>query len=79
MPLGYPFIAPYWADVDIRGTGEIFYRQSTDPNLLDRASREIQFALSLTHSIDIKNLLIVTWNAVGYYYQKTDKVCNKVY
>ena len=67
-------IAPYWADVDTRGTGQVLYRQSTDPSLLARASREIQAAFSLTYNIEIRNLLISTWNAVGYYYRKTDKV-----
>ena len=67
-------IAPYWADVDTKGTGQIFYRQSTDPSLLARASREIKTALSLTYNIEIKHLLIVTWDSVGYYYRKTDKV-----
>ena len=67
-------IAPYWADVDTRGTGQIFYRQSTDPSLLARASREIQTALSLDHNIEINNLLIATWDAVGYYYRNIDKV-----
>ena len=67
-------IAPYWADVDTRGSGDIFYRQSTDPDLLARASREIKTALSLTQDIKIKHLLIATWDAVGYYYRNTDKV-----
>ena len=68
-------IAPYWADVDTRGTGQIFYRQSTDPSLLARASSEIQSALSLTRGIELKSLLIATWDGVGYYYSNTDKVC----
>ena len=75
LPLrSYQFVAPYWADVDTRGTGEIFYRQSTDPSLLARASLEITTALSINHIIEIKHLLIATWNAVGYYYSRTDKV-----
>ena len=60
-------IAPYWADVDTSKYGEIFYRQSTNSTLLARASREIQAVLSLTRSIEIKNLLIATWDAVSYY------------
>ena len=68
-------IAPYWADVDTRGTGQIFYRQSTDPSLLARASSEIQSALSLTRGVELKSLLIATWDGVGYYYSNTDKVC----
>ena len=68
-------IAPYWADVDTRGSGDIYYRQTNDPSLLARASREIQSALSLNHSIEIINLLIATWETVGYYYDNYDKVC----
>ena len=67
-------IAPYWADVDTRGTGQIFYRQTTDPRLLARASSEIQAAYPLSQNITITNLFIVTWDAVGYYHYKIDKV-----
>ena len=74
----YSFIAPYWADVDISRTGEVFYRQSTNSSLLARASREIENELALTQSIEIEHLLIVTWNAVGYYYRGSDKVCNEM-
>ena len=67
-------IAPYWADVDTRGTGQIFYRQSTDPSLLARASREIQSAFPSSQNITITNLLIATWDEVGYYSENDDKV-----
>ena len=76
MPLSgtQQIIAPYWADVDTRGTGQIFYRQSTDPSLLARASREIQTAISSSQNVNIINLLIATWDEVGYYDEKIDKV-----
>ena len=67
-------IAAYWDDVDTRGTGQIFYRQTTDPILLDRASRQIQAAYSLSSDVTITNLFIATWDAVGYYYMQIDKV-----
>ena len=67
-------IAPYWANVDTRGTGIVYYRQSNDSALLARASREIKTALSLTYNVEIKNLLIATWNGVGYYFRNSDKV-----
>ncbi|XP_046850281.1 sushi domain-containing protein 2-like [Xenia sp. Carnegie-2017] len=35
-------IAPYWADVDIRNGGEIFYRQSTNFELLQRATNDVR-------------------------------------
>ena len=67
-------IAPYWADVDTRGTGQILYRQSTDPSLLARATKEIREAFPSSEILMITNLLIATWVDVGYYYQKIDKV-----
>ena len=67
-------IAPYWADVDTTGTGKIFYRQSTDPSLLASASNEIKAAYSLLQNVVITHLFIVTWDAVGYYSRRIDKV-----
>ena len=67
-------IAPYWADVDTRGTGQIFYRQSTDPSLLARASNEIEAAYPLSQNATITHLFIATWDAVGYFYFGIDQV-----
>ena len=67
-------IAPYWADVDTRGTGNIYYRQTTDPSLLARATSEIRAAFPMSQSIAITNMFIATWDSVGYYYWSTDKV-----
>ena len=68
------FIAPYWADVDLRGTGEVYYRQTNDPVLLARATNEIQTAFPMSQDVDITHLFIVTWDAVGYYFRHIDKV-----
>jgi len=78
-PLTFPLdgkqiIAPYWADVDTRGSGQVFYRQTTDPGLLARATSEIRAAFSESRNVTIQNLLIATWYRVGYYNQKFDKV-----
>ena len=77
LPLygSYRIIAPYWADVDTRGSGKIYYRQTSDPNLLDRATSEIRQKFSMSENITVTNLLIATWNNVGYYNQNSDKVC----
>ena len=81
-PLSFPLggtdkiIAPYWADVDARGIGNIYYRQTTDPSLLARATTEIRAIFSTSANVSITNLLIATWDKVGYYYQRTDKVRN---
>ena len=67
------FIAPYWCDVDTSVTGQVYYRQTNDPILLDRATNDIQSVL-LSDNVVITNLFIVTWNAVGYFHRNTDKV-----
>ena len=67
-------IAPYWADVDTRGTGNIYYRQTTDPSLLARTTSEIRAAFPDAQNVTIKHLLITTWDRVGYYFNNTDKV-----
>ena len=68
------FIAPYWADTDLTGTGQIYYHQSKHPTLLARASNEIQRVFPLSHNLNITNLFIVTWDAVGFYSKGTNKV-----
>ena len=67
-------IAPYWADVDTRGSGDVYYRQTTDPDLLARATSEIRAAFPRALNNTISNLLIATWHNVGYYFRKDDKV-----
>ena len=72
------FIAPYWADVDLKGFGQVYYRQTKDTVLLARATNEIQRHFPLSQNVIVTNLLIVTWDAVGYYNRHNDKVgsCN---
>ena len=77
LPLSgsYRIIAPYWADVDTRGTGRIYYRQTSDPALIAKATSEIRRGFPMSQNVTITNLLIATWDAVGYYYRNSDKVC----
>ena len=67
-------MAPYWANVDLTGIGEVFYRQTTNPDLLARATNEIRAAFPVYHYITMKNLVIATWYRVGYYRRNVDKV-----
>ena len=71
-------IAPYWADADIRGTGNIYYRQSADNSLLVRATEQIRAAFPDSQDLSISNLLLTTWDTVGYYPKGTDKVTTDV-
>ena len=61
------YIAPYWADAGITRSGEVFYRQTTDPSLLQRATDEIRAAYTIQNDVTMKNLLIVTWYRIGYF------------
>jgi len=67
-------IAPYWADVDLRGIGNVFYRQTTDPVLIAKANSDIRESFPTSENVSISNLLIVTWDSVGYFPSKRDKV-----
>ena len=77
LPLSgsYRIIAPYWADVDTRGAGDIFYRQTTNASLLVRATNEIRATFPASQGVTIRSLLIATWSKVGYYNHNDDKVC----
>ena len=64
---GTTFVAPYWADIDTRGTGNIWYRITQDPVLLRRAWDDSSSCASPSW------LFIATWDHVGYFEDKTDK------
>ena len=66
-------IAPYFSDIDTRGTGKIWYRSTFDPLLLAKAKNDIPLVLS-GPNFNLTWLFIATWDQVGYYNQKTDKV-----
>ena len=68
----YPVVAIYQADVDTRGTGSVWYRNTTDSTLLAKAANDIR-ALTGT-SVSLQWLFIATWDHVGYYSYGTNKV-----
>jgi len=69
-------VAPFWADVDTTSTatGDVWYRQSTDQALLDRANTQIRNGFPLQPQFTGTNLFIATWDRVGYFDGKSDKV-----
>ena len=91
-PLPFPLegslqlIAPYWADVDIRpsGSGNVWYRETSDPELIARARSDIMRDPLLFPEVDFSTFLptsifIATWDHVGYFNQNFDKVSIRVY
>ena len=67
-------IAPFWADTDLTGTGRIYYRQTKNADLLARATNELRKAFHAYQDVNVTNLLIATWDSVGYYSSGKNKV-----
>ena len=77
FPLDFELIAPFWADVDTRGTGvnnTVWYRETSDPDALSRSRNDIQCSAFADSSFNPIYLFIATWDHVGYYNRRTDKV-----
>ena len=70
---GAPLIAPYWADADIRGIGNVYFRVTTSPTLLNQMTQDISAIFSGVTFVP-QYLLVVTWFSVGYYELHTDLV-----
>ena len=69
-------VAPYWYDVDTRGngSGRIYYKDVTRGS--DPDSTEVIDSLATRHLCGFNTIwaLIVTWDHVGYYSERSDKV-----
>ncbi|XP_041471024.1 sushi domain-containing protein 2-like [Lytechinus variegatus] len=60
-------IAPFWGNVDMTTRGYVYFRQSTEQELLDRAAGEIHTAFVEWDDFQPKVLVIATWVEVGFY------------
>ncbi|KAF1561266.1 Alpha-tectorin, partial [Eudyptes schlegeli] len=69
---GRPFVAPYWADVDNVLGGEIFYRETTDPVLLARITKNINQYFPKIPFTAIW-AFVATWDHVAYYGSTSNK------
>ena len=67
-------LSPYWGDVDTTGTGDVRYRQTNDPALLTIARNDVLSVYPTFTLFTPTNLLIATWDAVGYFQAGTDLV-----
>ncbi|XP_063957459.1 protein mesh-like [Lytechinus pictus] len=72
-----PFIAPFWADVDITSDrGIIYYRNVSRVNSSDSAFERAEASVR-TSSMELQNfqsswMFIVTWESVSYYQDPVD-------
>ena len=71
--VGNKIIAPFWADIDLRCTGRLYYRQEDSVELLQRASNDVGSAFPGTN-FDASSLFIATWRRAGYHNCHRDKV-----
>ena len=71
---GRKFVAPFWADVDTTNSGDVWYRQSESQTMLDKANMQIRRAFPLQIPFTATHLIIATWDKVGYFNSKMDKV-----
>ena len=71
---GRKFVAPFWADVDTTNAGDVWYRETTSQDLLTKANMQIMQAFPLQIPFTATHLFIATWDKVGYFDSKMDKV-----
>ena len=69
-----PFVAPFWADIDTRGIGAVWIRETNSSAVLNRAREDIQTAFKTPISFQPQFAFTATWDRVGYYRNQTDLV-----
>ncbi|XP_063263861.1 sushi, nidogen and EGF-like domain-containing protein 1 isoform X5 [Prinia subflava] len=72
-PVAFPIskdrrvVAAFWADVDNRRAGEIYYRESTEQPILERASRDIAQYFPEFPGFSAQWVFIATWYRVTFF------------
>ena len=67
FPLNYAIIAPYWADVDTRGTGSVYYRETSNASIISTVASHVSNAFPSQSPFYATSVVIATWYRVGYY------------
>ena len=70
----YQTIAPFFGDVDTRGTGSLFYRLTDSDTTLLRQVDDLIHKLEVGSGFTSLSVTMATWSGVGYYNAMTDKV-----
>uniref|UniRef100_A0A452H9M6 NIDO domain-containing protein n=1 Tax=Gopherus agassizii TaxID=38772 RepID=A0A452H9M6_9SAUR len=69
---GRPFVAPYWGDVNNVLGGDVYYRETRDPELLRRLTRDInQYFPEIPFTATWA--FVATWDRVAYYGSTSQK------
>lgn len=72
--MDYPVIAPLYSNIDISSTGIISYYETNNPEILERATRNVRDSFSFSEDFHATSVVIVTWSSVGYYKEGSDKL-----
>nr|XP_056702372.1 sushi, nidogen and EGF-like domain-containing protein 1 [Euleptes europaea] len=70
---GRAFVAPFWADVDNRITGDVYYRQSQEEQLLQRVTADINVYFP-RETFAATWVFVATWDRVAFYGSLSSKV-----
>ena len=72
--MDYPVIAPFYADIDTRGGGQVYWRASGQAEDLSRAANLVSRYYEASRDFVPGEVVVVTWDTVGYFDMNTDKV-----
>lgn len=61
------FIAPLWADVHNGIRGDVYYRESTEPEILERATQDVRKYFKNMPNFTATWAFISTWHQVTFY------------
>ena len=71
-------IAPFWADVDTREIGEVFYRQTNESSCIANVTTIIRKVFADAVEFAPFTVFIATWDNVGYSKRNTDRVSRNI-
>ena len=66
FPISTPLIAPFWTDLYTEYFGSLWYRLTTDSDIIQRIREEVASAFPELTSYSATEVLIATWDHVGY-------------
>ncbi|XP_060073737.1 sushi, nidogen and EGF-like domain-containing protein 1 [Ylistrum balloti] len=67
LPGNYVMVAVFWTDIITYTVGEIWYKLSSNQDLLDRATSDVRSAFTDQTDFSSSLVFVVTWNEVPYY------------
>ncbi|KAM4015666.1 alpha-tectorin-like [Anomaloglossus baeobatrachus] len=70
---GEAFVTPFWGDVDNDLGGIVYYRESTDPDLLQKITEDLEKHLPHLH-YKATWAFVATWDKVAYYGSASKRV-----